>query len=42
MIEIEINLRLDESTHYIWVHEYIREIAPASELRYEGKGTGAL
>ena len=42
MVEIKINLRSKRPTHYIWAPEYIRAIAPAFELLYEGKGTGTL
>ena len=40
MIEIEINLRSNEAHPSIWAREYIRAIVPASDLLYEGKGTG--
>ena len=40
MIEIAINRRSKTSTAPIWALEYIRAIAPASELLYECKGTG--
>ena len=42
MVEIEINIRSNEAHPSIWVPEYIRAIVPASELLYEGKGTGTL
>ena len=42
MVEIEINRRSNDVHPHIWAPEYIRSIVPASELLYEGKGTGTL
>ena len=42
MVEIYINRRSKRSLPLIWTPEYIRVIAPAFELLYEGRETGTL